>query len=129
MGHTSRRKLLSLLWLFAVLIWSCVRIAAVKFWLSDYGVNTKIFAAVELLSALIYGISSSRFLISVIDKQIKSAAKWGTVAATTYLAPDLYVFTSGQSLPVTAFLVIGLLLVVTLLQLFWQLRGRLPVRR
>jgi hypothetical protein len=106
-----------------------VRIAAVQFWLSDYGINTAVFAVIELASASAYGAGSARLVIAVIDRQHKLALKWGMIAAAMYLAPDVYVLSAGNALPVTAYVAIALLFVLTLLQLAWQLRGRLLARQ
>ena len=129
MTQPHRRRLLSRLWLVAVLMWSCVRIAAVQFWLSDYGINTAVFAVIELASASVYGAGSARLVIAIIDRQHKLALKWGMIAAAMYLAPDVYVLSTGNALPVTAYVAIALLFVLTLLQLAWQLRGRLLARQ
>lgn len=129
MTQSHRRRLLSRLWLVAVLAWSCVRIAAVRFWLSKYGLNTALFAVIELVSASVYGASSARLVIAMIDREHKSAMKWGMIAAAMYLAPDVYVLSAGNALPITAYAAIALLLVLTLFQLAWQLRGRLLERR
>ena len=129
MTQSHRRRLLSRMWLIAVLMWSCVRIAAVRFWLSKYGLNTALFAVIELMSASVYGASSARLVIAMIDREHKSAMKWGMIAAAMYLAPDVYVLSAGNALPITAYAAIALLLVLTLFQLAWQLRGRLLERR
>jgi|LauGreDrversion4_2_1035121.scaffolds.fasta_scaffold136804_4 hypothetical protein len=129
MTQSHRRRLLSRMWLIAVLMWSCVRIAAVRFWLSKYGLNTALFAVIELVSASVYGASSARLVIAMIDREHKSAMKWGMIAAAMYLAPDVYVLSAGNALPITAYAAIALLLVLTLFQLAWQLRGRLLERR
>ena len=115
--------------MIAVLMWSCVRIAAVRFWLSKYDLNTALFAVIELVSASVYGASSARLVIAMIDREHKSAMKWGMIAAAMYLAPDVYVLSAGNALPITAYVAIALLLVLTLFQLAWQLRGRLLERR
>ena len=65
----------------------------------------------------------------MIDREHKSAMKWGMIAAAMYLAPDVYVLSAGNALPITAYVAIALLLVLTLFQLAWQLRGRLLERR
>ena len=129
MTQSQRRRLLSRLWLVAVLAWSCVRIAAVQFWLSNHGLNTAVFAVIELVSASVYGASSARLVIAVIDRQHKLALKWGMIAAAMYLAPDVYVLSAGNALPVTAYVAIALLFLLTLLEHAWQLRGRMPARQ
>jgi hypothetical protein len=129
MTRSHRRRLLSQLWLVAVLAWSCVRIAAVQFWLSDYGINTAVFAVIELASASIYGAGSARLVIALIDRRRKAAVKWGMISAAMYLAPDVYVLSAGHALPIGAYVAIALLLLLTLVQLAWQLRGRLLARQ
>ena len=129
MTQPQRRRLLSRLWLVAVMAWSCVRIAAVQFWLSDFGINTAVFAVIELVSASVYGAGSARLVIAIIDRQHKAVMKWGMISAAMYLAPDVYVLSAGHALPVSAYVAIALLLLLTLVQLAWQLRGRLLARQ
>lgn len=107
-----RRNLLSGLWLVVVLSWSVVRIVVVNFWLSQYGINTVVFAVIELTSSVIYGVASARTVLAIIDKRRKSAKSWGAVCVVAYLAPDLYIFSAGKSLPLMSYVVIIALIVV-----------------
>ena len=110
--NAQRRKLFSYVWLLAVMLWCAIRIGAVSVWLSQYGVNTSIFAVVEIVSSVIYGVASARTVLSLVDKHRRNALLWGTASAVSYLAPDVYVLSVGQSLPLMSYVVIITLIVV-----------------
>lgn len=112
MMTVQRRKLFSYVWLVAVMLWCGIRIGAVSVWLSQYGVNTSIFAIVEIVSSVIYGVASARTVLSLVDKRRRNALLWGIASAVSYLAPDVYVFSAGQSLPLMSYVVIITLIVV-----------------
>ena len=107
-----RRRLFSYLWLLAVMLWCAIRIGVVSVWLSQYGVNTSIFAIVEIVSSVIYGVASARTVLSLVDKRRRIALLWGSASALSYLAPDAYVFSAGQSLPLMSYVVIITLICV-----------------
>ena len=107
-----RKKLFSYIWLIAVMLWCVIRIGAVSIWLSQYGVNTLIFAVVEIVSSIIYGIGSARTVLALVDKRRQVALVWGVASAVSYLAPDVYVFSAGQTLPLMSYVVIITLIVV-----------------
>lgn len=94
------------------MLWCGIRIGAVSVWLSQYGVNTSIFAVVEIVSSVIYGVASARTVFSLVDKHRRNALLWGIASAVSYLAPDVYVFSAGQSLPLMSYVVIITLIVV-----------------
>ncbi|TSA52341.1 MAG: hypothetical protein D4R44_05855 [Actinobacteria bacterium] len=112
MMNTQGRKLFSYVWLIAVMLWCVIRIGAVSVWLSKYGVNTSVFAVVEIVSSIIYGIASARTVLALVDKRRQVALAWGVASAVSYLAPDVYVFSAGQSLPLMSYVVIITLIVV-----------------
>jgi hypothetical protein len=94
-----------------VLLWSVARICAVSVWLSDYGISTKIFAAVEISSSLIYGASSAKAVSSHLSKQKLSGLFWGLIAFVSYITPDAYVLVNGRTLPTIYYVVIVFLAV------------------
>jgi len=112
MMTVQRRKLFSYLWLLVVMLWCAIRIAAVSVWLSKYGVNTLVFAVVEIVSSIIYGVTSAKTVLALVDKGRRIALMWGGASAVSYLAPDVYVFSTGQSLPLLSYVVIITLIVV-----------------
>ena len=107
----SRQLTLSLTWMVVVLLWSVARICAVSVWLSDYGISTKIFAAVEISSSLIYGASSAKAVSSHLSKQKLSGLFWGLIAFVSYITPDAYVLVNGRTLPTIYYVVIVFLAV------------------
>jgi len=112
MMTVQRRRLFSYLWLLAVMLWCAIRIGAVSVWLSKYGVNTSVFAVVEIVSSVIYGVASAKTVLALVDKHRRIALMWGSASAVSYLAPDVYVFSTGQSLPLLSYVVIITLIIV-----------------
>ena len=108
-----RRRFFQYAWLIAVAGWACLRIFAVNTWLSKYGVNTAVFAMVEIGSSIPYGIGSARCVTSLIDHRRRAATAWGLLAAIGFISPDLYMLTAGKSMPVLTYVVI--IAVVTML--------------
>ena len=107
-----RRKLFSYAWLVAVMLWCAIRIGVVSVWLSQYGVNTSVFAVIEIVSSVIYGVASARTVLALVDKRRRNALLWGLASVVAYLVPDVYVFSAGQSLPLLSYVVIITLVVV-----------------
>ena len=120
-----RRILISGLWLVVVLSWSVVRIVVVSFWLSQYGISTVVFAVVELISSAIYGVASAQTVLAIIDKSRNNAKSWGAVCVVAYLAPDVYIFSAGKSLPLMSYVVIVGLIVVLGVAAVVDLRRRI----
>jgi len=120
-----RRILISGLWLVVVLSWSVVRIVVVSFWLSQYGISTVAFAVVELISSAIYGVASAQTVLAIIDKSRNNAKSWGAVCVVAYLAPDVYIFSAGKSLPLMSYVVIVGLIVVLGVAAVVDLRRRI----
>ncbi|MCX6535272.1 MAG: hypothetical protein NT119_01760 [Actinobacteria bacterium] len=105
----SRQLTLSVMWMVLVLLWSVARICAVSVWLSEYGISTKIFAAIEISSSLIYGASSAKAVSDHVSKQSRSFLIWGLIAFVSYIAPDAFVFVNSRSMPTIYYVVIVLL--------------------
>jgi hypothetical protein len=101
-----RRRFLQYAWLIAVAGWACLRIFAVNTWLSKYGVNTAVFAMVEIGSSIPYGIGSARCVTSLIDHRRRAATAWGFLAAIGFISPDLYMLTAGKSMPAFTYVII-----------------------
>ena len=107
-----RRKLFSYAWLVAVMLWCAIRIGVVSVWLSQYGVNTSVFAVIEIVSSVIYGVASARTVLALVGKRRRNALLWGLASVVAYLVPDVYVFSAGRSLPLLSYVVIITLIVV-----------------
>lgn len=95
----TRRQLYERLWLVAVIAWAVARILAVQVWLTEYGVNVWVFAVVEIVSSVPYGIGTARCVVSLVDRRVVPAVTWGVIAAVSYLAPDVYMLSAGEDLP------------------------------
>lgn len=94
-----RRSFLARLWLLGSVAYGGLRALLVWRYLSGYGVNPWGFAAVELGSSAVYGWTSARVVIALVDRSW-AALRWLAPATlVAYAAPDAYVFATVGSLP------------------------------
>lgn len=121
-----RRAVLERGWILASVLYGGLRTALVWAFLREYGVNTWVFAAVEVASSLAYGISSARVVGAVVDARYGLLRTWAPLALVAYFAPDAYVFSSAGRMPDNVLtVVIGVFvvaLVVTAIGMIAQLR-------
>lgn len=103
---TRRRRIAEYAWFFAVAAWAIFRITMVGTWLADYGVNTWVFAVVEICSSIPYGFGSACFIRALAARQTQKIATWGLITAASYVAPDVYLLTSGRSMPASTYVII-----------------------
>ena len=111
----------------AVVAWACARIVAVNVWLTPYGVNVWVFATVEIMSSVPYGLGTAWCVSSLIDRRLSHAVWWGVLAACAYVAPDVYMLSAGENLPVFSVVVIVALMATlgttTVVSLFRRVRS------
>ena len=88
------------------MVWAAVRILAVEIWLVGYGVNIWSFAAIELSSSVIYGLSSARLVRALAIRHRKDSAKWGALALFGYVLPDAYMLSAGRAMPLATYVVV-----------------------
>jgi len=96
---TIHRPLLARGWIVASVLYGFVRILLVWRFLSDYGIDPFVFAAIELTSSALFGWASGRLVVAVIDRDRRSRGVMALVSLAGYLAPDVYVFASAGRFP------------------------------
>lgn len=101
-----RRDRLTLLWLAAVFGWSVIRCFAVAQWLADYGVDPLWYLVVDVSSSIPYGLCSAKVMGALYDGRRGAAAGWLVPTVLGFIAPDVYIFTAGQSLPWPTYVVV-----------------------
>jgi hypothetical protein len=99
------------LWLAVVLGWSLIRIALASAYLSDYGVDIRIFALIEVVSSPLLAISTARLVESLVQRASLRILGHGLVALVTFAAPDVYLLASGRGLSWPVYAVIGALII------------------
>ena len=114
----NRRTLLSRLWVLGSVAYGGLRALLVWRYLSGYGVNPWGFAAVELGSSLVYGWSSARLVLALVDRRWPALRWLAPVTLAGYAAPDAYVLATVGTLPdgllrtVVGIIVVSLVLAV-----------------
>lgn len=125
---TRRRVALERGWIIASVLYGCIRITLVWAYLRDYGVNAWAFAGVEVVSSLGYGFASARAVSAVLDATYSRLRAWGPLALVSYLAPDVYIFSSAGRMPNGVLtVVVGVFLVAlvtTVIGIISQIRRR-----
>ena len=74
MARITQQMIFARLWVALVMLWAGLRILAVEIWLVDYGVNIWWFATVEVLSSILYGVSSARLAKELATRHRKNSA-------------------------------------------------------
>ena len=106
MARIARQTILARMWVALVMLWAAVRIFAVEIWLVGYGVNIWSFAGIEVLSSILYAISSDRLVRALTIRNRKDSGKWGALTLIGYVLPDTYMLSAGRAMPVATYAIV-----------------------
>ena len=106
MPRITQQTIFARLWVALVMLWAGVRILAVEVWLVGYGVNIWWFAAIELSSSIVYGVSSARLVHALARRDRKQSACWGALTLFGYVLPDTYMLSSGRAMPLATYVIV-----------------------
>ncbi len=110
----ARRKVLVRTWAGLVIGWAIIRTLIVWAAVGDYGLNPWIYLAIDLASACVDAITTPRMVLSFVDDQYKSAAKWALISLVAFIIPDLYIFIGTRELPTRIIVVVCVIISITL---------------
>ena len=97
------KKLIERWWIAIVLVWGVIRAFLVDKTFAKYGVNPWVYLAIDMLIAVPYAISTSKFVFALIEKHFKNSMKWGASAILFHYIPDSYILATARSVPRTLF--------------------------
>ena len=86
-------------WVLGSVAYGLLRTALVWKFLSGYGVNPWWFGVVELGSSALYGVTSGRLVMGLVDENWTRVYRFAPAALLCYFAPDAYVFATVGRLP------------------------------
>jgi hypothetical protein len=112
MAVNTRQTIIGQMWVALVMLWAGMRILAVEIWLVGYGINIWWFAVIEVLSSILYGLSSARLVRALAARYRKDAGKWGALALLGYVMPDTYLLSVGRAMPLATYVIVVLLAVI-----------------
>ena len=128
-----KRQLYSRLWAGVVILWSVTRTVIIWAALGQYGFNPWAYLLVDLFCSTIDAYTTPRMVLSFIDDQYYTAAKWATISIVAFIAPDIYIFEGTRRLPkkviVVLCLVIAAMLVVAVVTVVRKIRKGRAERR
>jgi hypothetical protein len=121
----NRRKGIRI-WLVLVLTWSLGRSIVVARVFDQYGLNPRIYFAIDFLSSVPYALASAQSLLTYIDKKRAQSALWAILTLVTFYLPDVYIIVVSQRVPPSTYfgfsIVLGIFSLVAYLQ--WKEKRR-----
>lgn len=105
----ARRKGIRI-WLILVLTWSIARSIVVAKVFHQYGLNPKLYFAIDFLSSIPYAYASAHSLLTYIDKQRIRSIAWGLLTIAMFYLPDLYIVSASKHVPPSTYLGFALIL-------------------
>jgi hypothetical protein len=133
MPNQQRRAVMTRLWVVAVLAWSLARTFVVKRTLGRYGVDAWAYGAVDLASSWPYAVATAGIVTNLLDGRRAAARRCALVAATAFVAPDLYLILAGHGKPGVVYaVVVGVAVmfaVAAIVSITVELRNRRAARR
>lgn len=112
MAVITRQTIIGQMWVALVMLWAGMRILAVEIWLVEYGINIWWFAVIEVLSSILYGLSSARLVRALAARYRKDAGKWGALTLLGYVMPDTYLLSVGTAMPLATYVIVVLLALI-----------------
>ena len=106
MARITQQMIFARLWVALVMLWAGLRILAVEIWLVGYGVSIWWFTVIEVLSSVLYGVSSARLVKELSARRRSNSAKWGTFTLVGYVLPDTYLLSVGRAMPLATYLIV-----------------------
>lgn len=107
----ARRKGLRI-WFSLVLAWSLGRSFVVAKVFQKYGLNSRIYFAIDLLSSIPYAYASAQSLLTYVDKKRVQTLAWGLLTIATFYLPDVYILTVSKHVPPTTYVGFAVLLLL-----------------
>ena len=102
--------------------WCVLRIVLAEAFLSEFGVNVAVFAAIELASSPVLALGTARLARALVASSARGVLLHGSVSLIAFAAPDVYLLTAGRDLPVTMYIIIVAVLLVSALASALHLR-------
>jgi len=110
------------IWFVLVLTWSITRSFLVARVFQRYGLNPKIYFAVDFLSSMPYAYASAQSLLKFIDKKRKQTLLWGLLTILMFYAPDVYILKITKKVPISTYAGFVIILVALSIIAFVQWR-------
>jgi hypothetical protein len=91
MARITQQMIFARLWVALVMLWAGLRILAVEIWLVDYGVSIWWFAVIEVLSSVLYGVSSARLVKELATRHPKEFCEVGNSSRSLDMSCPIHI--------------------------------------
>lgn len=130
--RSTRRKTLETSWVVGVLAFVIFRFVVAYSALADYDrAVVVVFGVLDLGTAVPYALGTSRLVTSLVDGEVERAARWGVLAAASFVAPYLWIAWAGRdgSFPTIVYIVTAVLAICLGVNAVFGLRRQLRAAR
>lgn len=91
------RRAIERSWVIGVLLFVTARFVLAYSVIAEEGrVAVIVFGILDLGTAVPYALATARLVGSLVDRQVEAAARWGIVAAVSFLAPYIWLAWAGR---------------------------------
>jgi hypothetical protein len=115
-------------WLVICIVYAALRTILVNYIFGKHGVNPWGYFACDLVSSIFFAKFSFGLITAWVDNDKSKFRLYLILTATSFFAPDLYIFINGQSVPHTTYILFFIYLigatVITLLSLMSDYRKK-----
>lgn len=116
-------------WIVVVLLWSLLRSFIVGHTLHRYGVDPWAYFVVDLSSALPYGIASSKLVDALAKRDGPRTRQFAFASLAAFVAPDVYLILAAKHMPRSAYIILGIVIVLLAVLALWGIIGGAAQRR
>lgn len=130
--RSRRRRTLEASWVVGVVVFVVVRFVVAYSALAEYDqLTVVIFGLLDLGTAVPYAIGTARLVTSLVDGEVEIAARWGVLAAGSFIAPYLWIAWAGRDgeFPTIVYVVTAVLCVCLGINAVFGLRRRVRAER
>ena len=106
-------------WIVVVLLWSLLRSFIVGHTLHRYGVDPWAYFVVDLASALPYAAASSKLVDALAKRDGPRTRQFAFAALAAFVAPDIYLILAAKHMPRSAYLILGIVIVLLAVLALW----------
>jgi len=98
------------IWFALVLGWSIIRSLIVARVFHKYGLDSRLYFLIDILSSLVYAQASAQSLLAYVDRRRAPAIWWALLTIPAFYAPDIYIIYSSKKVPTSTYVGFGVIL-------------------
>ncbi|HSW81714.1 MAG TPA: hypothetical protein VLG40_04935 [Candidatus Saccharimonas sp.] len=114
--------------IIGIIAYAAIRLLIVKATFEKFGVNPWVFFAIDASTGVVYVLGIEQLVVALAGKGSAGFAKvvaWAAATVLSFLAPYVYLYAAGQTMPPIVALGVGLIVALLLVNAVLLFRRRL----